>query len=180
MKLFTAIRPPSGVIRAVTRLQKAVPGARWSAPEKLHITTAYFGEVHDALAEELDAELARRPLPSLELTLRGVGHFGRAEPHQIHLKLDPNPALDRIHTHCRRVARDLGIEMEARTYTPHLTLAYLKPFPNLEKLAAFEQRHVKTEIGPFLVDHFGLYSSWPQKRGSNRYDLEATYPLIGR
>ncbi|MGB6317354.1 MAG: 2'-5' RNA ligase family protein, partial [Litorimonas sp.] len=84
MILFTAIRPPSGVIRAVSRLQKGVPGARWSAPEKLHITVGYFGEVSETLAEELDAELARRPLPSLELSLRGAGHFGRSEPHQLH------------------------------------------------------------------------------------------------
>jgi len=179
MILFAAIRPPSGVIRAVTRLQKGVPGARWSQPEKLHITAAYFGEVHDALAEELDEELARRPLPSMELHLRGAGHFGRAEPHQIHLKLDPNPALERLHRHCRRVARELKIPMETRTFTPHLTLAYLKPFPDLEKLVNYEQRHAHTDIGPFLVDQFGLYSSWKQKRGPNRYDLEATYPLVG-
>lgn len=179
MKLFAAIRPPSGLIRAITRLQKGVPGARWSAPEKLHITVAYFGVVSDILAEELDADLARRPLPAFELSLHGAGHFGRAEPHQIHLKVDDHPALTRLHTHCRRVARELRIPMEARGFRPHLTLAYLKPFPDLEKLAAFEQRHASTEFGPFLVDQFGLYSSWRQKRGPNRYDLEATYPLTG-
>lgn len=179
MILFAAIRPPSGVIRAVRRLQKGVPGARWSTPEKLHVTVGYFGEVPDALAEELDAELARRPLPSMELHLRGIGHFGRAEPHQLHLKVDADPALTKLHAHCRKAAREIGITMEKRVFTPHLTLAYLKPFPDLEKIATYEQRHVNTEIGPFLIDQFGLYSSWRQKRGPNRYDLEATYPLIG-
>ena len=129
MILFAAIRPPSGVIKAASRLQKVVPGARWSALEKLHITVGYFGNVPDALAEELDAELARKPLPSMELTLRGMGHFGRAEPHQIHLKLEDNSGLDKLHAHCRRVARTLKIPMEARKFRPHLTLAYLKPFP---------------------------------------------------
>ena len=47
--LFAAIRPPSGVIKAVSRLQKGVPGARWSGPEKLHITVGYFGEVAEPL-----------------------------------------------------------------------------------------------------------------------------------
>ncbi|MEM7727730.1 MAG: RNA 2',3'-cyclic phosphodiesterase [Pseudomonadota bacterium] len=179
MILFAAIRPPSGVVRAVSRLQKGVPGARWSAPEKLHITVGYFGEVSEALAEELDEELARKALPSMELTLRGAGHFGRSEPHQIHLKVAPDPALSKLHAHCRRVARELNIPMERREFRPHLTLAYLKPFPDLEKIAAFEQRHASTEIGPFLVDQFGLYSSWKTKRGPNRYELEATYPLVG-
>jgi 2'-5' RNA ligase len=179
MILFAAIRPPSGVIKAVTRLQKGVPGARWSKPEKLHITVGYFGDVPDALAEELDSELARRPLPSMDLHLRGMSHLGRAEPHQIHLSLDDNPGLTKLHAHCRRVARDLKIPIEARGFVPHLTLAYLKPFPDLEKLAKYEQRHAQTHIGPFLVDQFGLYSSWQQTRGANRYELEATYPLIG-
>lgn len=179
MKLFAAIKPPAGIIRRVTRLQKGVPGARWSAPEKLHITVAYFGDVSEALAEELDADLARRPFPALELSLKGAGHFGRAEPHQIHLKVDENADLTRLHRHCRRVAQNLHIPMESRRFLPHLTLAYLKPFPDLGKLAAFEKRHVSTAFGPFLVDQFGLYSSWQQKRSPNRYDLEATYPLTG-
>ncbi|WP_298914678.1 RNA 2',3'-cyclic phosphodiesterase [uncultured Algimonas sp.] len=179
MILFAAIRPPSGVIRAVTRMQKGVPGARWSAPEKLHVTVGYFGEVSETLAEELDAELARRPLPSMELTLRGMSHFGRAEPHQIHLKVDPDPALTRLHNHCKRVARELRIPMERRDFRPHLTLAYLKPYPDLERIAEYERKHADTMVGPFLVDQFGLYSSWRQTRGPNRYDLEATYPLVG-
>ena len=179
MILFAAIRPPSGVIKAVSRLQKGVPGARWSGPEKLHITVGYFGDVSEPLAEELDEELARKPLSSMELILKGAGHFGRAEPHQIHLKVKENVALTQLHKHCKRAARALNIPMERRDFRPHLTLAYLKPFPNLEKIATFEQRHNKTEIGPFLVDQFGLYSSWKTKNGPNRYELEATYPLVG-
>ena len=158
---------------------KAVPGARWHTLDKLHITLAYFGDVPDYLAEELDATLARRPLPAMELCLDGVGHFGRAEPHQLHLKVADDPALTRAHARARSVARSLGIEMEARAFRPHMTLAYLKPFPDLEKIAAWEQRHHETRIGPFLIDQIGLYSSHRQKRGPNRYDLEATYPLVG-
>lgn len=180
MILFAAIAPPSGVRKAARRLMKAVPGARWHDLEKLHITVAYFGDVPDALAEELDEELARKPLPSMELMLDGAGHFGRAEPHQLHLKLAPNTALSRAHNRARSVARQLNIPMEKRNFRPHMTLAYLKPFPDLEKIAAWEQRHNDVEIGPFLVDQIGLYSSHRQRRGSNRYDLEATYPLTGR
>ena len=179
MILFAAIRPPSGVIRALGRVQKGVPGARWSAQEKLHITLGYFGEVSEPLAEELDEELARRPLPSLELVLEGVGHFGRAEPHQLHARVREDVGLARLHQHCRRAAREVGLQMERRNYTPHLTLAYLKPFPDIAKIMEWERKHAGLEVGPFLVDQFGLYSSWRTKRGPNRYDLEATYPLTG-
>ena len=179
MILFAAIRPPSGVVRAVSRLQKGVPGARWHAPEKLHITVGYFGEVSEPVAEELDAELARRAMPSMELYLRGAGHFGKNEPHQLHLKVAPDAALTRLHQHCRRSAREVGLDMERRNFAPHLTLAYLKPFPDVAKIAEWERKHANTQIGPFLIDQFGLYSSHRTKRGPNRYDLEATYPLVG-
>ena len=115
----------------------------------------------------------------MELMLKGAGHFGRAEPHQIHLVVEANAALTQAHTHCKRVARTLNIPMEKRDFRPHLTLAYLKPFPDIEKIAEFERKHAGTEIGPFLVDQIGLYSSWKTKSGPNRYDLEATYPLVG-
>ena len=111
--------------------------------------------------------------------LKGAGHFGRAEPHQIHLVVKENAALTKAHNHCKRVARTLNIPMEKRDFRPHLTLAYLKPFPDVEKIAEFERKHAGTEIGPFLVDQIGLYSSWKTKSGPNRYDLEATYPLVG-
>lgn len=179
MILFAAISPPSGVKRAAMRAAKAVPGARWHTPDKLHITVAYFGEVPDHLIEELDEELARRPLPAMELRLEGAGHFGRAEPHQLHLKVAENAALTRAHERAKTVARGLGIAMEKRLFRPHLTLAYLKPLPDIEKIVSWEQRHHALSIGPFLVDHIGLYSSHRQTRGPNRYDLEATYPLIG-
>ena len=179
MILFAAIRPPGGVIRAATALQKGVPGARWSFPEKLHITVGYFGEVPDDVAEELDEALARRTGPSLELMLEGVGHFGRAEPHQLHLKVRDDAGLSRLHRHCKRAAREVGIEMERRDFRPHLTLAYLKPFPDVVKIAEWEQKNAGVLIGPFLVDQLGLYSSHKSKRGPNRYDLEATYPLLG-
>ena len=179
MILFAAIRPPAGVIRAVSRIQKGVPGARWHPDEKLHITVGYFGEVREPLAEELDEALARRPLPSLELVLEGVGHFGKAEPHQLHCRVREDAGLTRLHQHCRRAAREVGITMEKRNFAPHLTLAYLKPFPDVPKIVEWERKHAGLEVGPFLVDQFGLYSSWRRKTGPNRYDLEATYPLLG-
>ncbi len=179
MILFAALLPPPGVAKAVRRIQKGVPGARWHPSEKLHITVGYFGEVSDTLAEELDEELARKPMPALELYLDGVGHFGRAEPHQLHCRLREDTGLSRLHQHCRRSARELRISMDARGFIPHLTLAYLKPFPDVLKIAKWEQKHAALEVGPFLIDRMVLMSSHRTKAGPNRYDVEASYPLLG-
>jgi len=83
MILFAAIKLPYHIAKDLTRFQKGVAGAKWSGAEKLHITLGYFGEVDDDRAEILDDQLASKAFSSFELSLKGAGHFGQAEPHAI-------------------------------------------------------------------------------------------------
>jgi 2'-5' RNA ligase len=179
MILFAAIKMQPRTVAALTRIQKGVSGARWSEPEKLHVTTGYFGEVDDDRAEVLDYELARLKLPAFELSLKGTGHFGTIEPHAIWAGVESHPSLLRIHEHCKVAARRASIQMEKRKYMPHVTLAYLKKGAPLDRIIKFEQRLAGFEAGPFLVDEFFLFSSWRKPNGPNTYRLEASYPLLG-
>lgn len=179
MKLFAAVRPNEKIVRQLTRLQKGVSGARWSGPEKLHITLGYFGDVDMDRAEILDAELAQLKMTSFNVSLSGAGHFGRTEPHAIWIGVDPSDELTRLNKHCRRAARRAKIDMDARTFQPHVTLAYLKPEPRIDRIIAFEKRLAQFQAGPFLVDEFHLYSSLSSQGKPNLYRQEASYPLIG-
>lgn len=160
-------------------MQKGVSGARWRNAEQLHITLGYFGEVSDERAEDLDAQLAAKPRQSFELSLKGGGHFGPNEPHSIWAGVAGDAPLHSLNEMCRNAARRAGIMMEARRYRPHVTMAYMKPGAPIDRIIAFEQRMAKFQTRPFLVDQFALYSSLPQKKGSNLYRVEATYPLLG-
>lgn len=179
MILFTALQLPPRLTQQIGDVQRGVSGARWSPPEKLHITTAYYGEVDDDHAEALDFELARHPLPSFELQLEGAGHFGHMEPHAIWLGVKDSPALIRLHEHCKTSARRAGIIIEKRKYHPHVTLAYLRPTTPLERVIAFEKRLSRFNCAPFLSDEMLLFSSHRKTRGGNLYRPEATYPMIG-
>ncbi len=178
MILFTALQLPPRLTQQITDVQRGVSGARWSPPEKLHITTAYFGEVDDDHAEALDFELARHPLPSFELQLEGAGHFGHMEPHALWLGVKDSPALLQLHEHCKHAARRAGVKMDKRKYHPHLTLAYLKSTTPLERVIAFEKRLSRFNCAPFLVDEMILFSSHRKARGGNLYREEASYPMI--
>jgi len=178
MKLFTAIKLPARLTQQITNVQRGVSGARWSEPEKLHITTAYYGEVDDDHAEALDFELARHPLPSFELQLEGAGHFGNLEPHAIWLGVKESPDLLRLHDHCKSAARRAGIIIEKRNYLPHVTLAYLRPTTPLDRVIAFEKRLSRFNCAPFLVDEMLLFSSHHKPKGTNLYREEANYPMI--
>lgn len=179
MKLFAALKPTPDIITELTHLQRSVSNAKWSAPEKLHITLGYFGEVTFDQAETLDDELAKLSMPAFDVELFGVGHFGRSEPHAIWIGVKPSDALTRLHKHCRRAARYAHIKMEARPFLPHVTLAYLRRDPDVRDVVAFEKRNANFEAEPFMVDSFALYSSQSRKNGPNIYTQEATYPLVG-
>ena len=178
MKLFTALQLPPRLTQQITDVQRGVSGARWSPPEKLHITTAYYGELDDDRAEALDFELARHPLPSLTLQLEGAGHFGHLEPHAIWLGVKESPALTRLHQYCKDAARRAGITLEKRNYLPHVTLAYLKATTPLDRVIAFEKRVSRFNCAPFLVDEMLLFSSHRKARGGNLYREEASYPMV--
>jgi len=150
MKLFTALRLPPKLTHQITDVQRGVAGARWSEPEKLHITTAYYGEVDDDHAEALDFELARHPLPSLTLQLEGAGHFGHTEPHAIWLGVKDNAGLMALHQHCKHV----------------------------DRVIAFEKRLSRFNCAPFIVDEMTLFSSHHRERNTNLYREEATYPMV--
>ena len=185
MILFAAIKLPPRLTQDIARVQRGVSGARWSAPEKLHITTGFFGEVDNDHAELLDYELARHPLPSFELELEGAGHFGHDEPHAIWLGVKDSPELARLHKHCKSAARRAGVTMEKRNYKPHVTLAYmnrsayLKEVGPVDRIIAFEKRLARFNCKPFLVDEFFMFSSHRKAKGANIYRIEASYPMVG-
>lgn len=178
-RLFAAVRPTENIIRDLGHLQKGVAGARWSGPEKLHITLGYFGDVEGETAEVLDTELANIRQCSFELSLSGVGHFGRTEPHSIWAGVDESTSLTHLHKSIKAAAARAGVIMERRDYRPHVTLAYFGANPDVERIAKFEYRHSGFKTRPFLIDQFLLYSSRRRKSGGNIYQVEASYPLLG-
>ena len=176
---FAAITPPDFIIDAVEPLQKGVEGINWTPLDNLHITIGYFGALDDEYAEMLDRELARAPGFGFDMSLTGVDIFGGDRPHTLWLGVKDNPALDKLHKHVHSAARRADIEMEARNFRPHLSLAYLRRGYAKDEFERYLRRYVRFTSKPFLVDEFALYSVERQKHGPNIYVKEANYPLVG-
>ena len=77
---------------------------------------------------------------------------------------------------CRAAAERAGVVMEKRDYRPHVTLAYLKPQTNPDRIGAWIAGHNLLHSPPIRVDRFGLWSSVLTHDGS-RYQLEQEYML---
>ncbi len=76
MRLFLALSLPAPLRDRLAALCTGVPGARWVAPENLHLTLRFIGEVDGSQARDLDTALAQVRAARLAVTLDGVDRFG--------------------------------------------------------------------------------------------------------
>lgn len=177
IRLFTAVAIPAEIGEHLVPRQHGVDGARWRPAEAFHITLKFIGDVQETQARDLDEELRAIEAPAFDLSLEGVGHFGEGvEIHAIWAGIAESPDLRRLAKANEAAARRADLKPEARLYTPHVTLAYLKR-PAVPQVAAWIQAHNLLRSPPFRVGRFGLYSSWRTSEGS-AYRLEAEYPLV--
>ncbi len=174
LRLFTAIPIPEDVAETLARRQSGLPGARWRPLDALHVTLAFYGEASERTADDLASELTRAEGGgAFEITLNGVGAFGDAHrSHTLWAGLERSERLNVLAGRCRSA----GVPPEKREYRPHVTLAYLKPQANPDRIGAWITGHNLLKSPPIRVDRFGLYSSVLTGDGSV-YTLEREYLL---
>ena len=178
LRLFTALTLPPDVGETLQRRQSGLPGARWRPLDALHVTLAFHGEMDERRADDLASELSRVAGGPFEITLNGVGAFG--DNHRSHTLWagveTPNGPLSVLAGRCRKAGERAGIVAEAREYRPHVTLAYLKPQTNPDRIGAWMAGHTLLRSPPIRIDRFGLFSSVLTDTGSH-YELEREYLL---
>ncbi len=177
LRLFAAAPLPEEIADRLLALQAEVPGASWREAEQFHLTLRFFGEIDEALARDLDQELAAIVESPFEIRLAGAGSFGGRNPTALWAGVEAPPALARLSAGCERAARRVGLEPEGRKFRPHVTLAYCYGTSDRDA-ADFQEFAGGFRTDPFWIDRFFLYSSRRSKQGS-RYEIEAEYPLLG-
>lgn len=129
MRLFLAVYPPA---EALASLESALPEAdrsiRWLSVEQWHITLAFLGEVAEPVVPRLTERLGRAAgrTPPIALALRGASTFPKQARRGRTLWCGiegETETLIRLAERCAAAARREGIELEDRTFHPHLTLA---------------------------------------------------------
>jgi 2'-5' RNA ligase len=171
MRLFAAVDIPRETIHALDGLIAILkPSARikWSPATNLHITTKFIGEWPDQRLGELTGALhglaAREPIP---IAVRGLGFFPNARaPRVFWAGVEAPASLAELARETDRALNRLGVPIEARPFSPHLTLARIKePIP-LGRLHEAIAALASTEFGAFTVDRFYLYQSTLNPSGS--------------
>jgi len=176
IRLFTAIPLPDDLRPRLAALGGGIDGARWVAPENLHITLRFIGEVSEPVADDIGHALDALRGPPVPVTLSGAGRFAsRGRARAVWIGVDKTPALDALHDRIDQALIGIGLPPEGRKYTPHVTIGRLRDArPNrvlnwLEANGAFY-------APPFDTREFVLYKSRLGRNGPS-YLPVAEFPM---
>lgn len=176
MRLFVAIALPDLLRSRLSGLCSGLPGARWVAPENLHLTLRFIGEVEGHDAEDIDAALSAIRSPRFSLTLSGVGDFGDGRRlRSLWVGVEPDEKLERLQAKVEQAVQRAGQPPEKRKFKPHVTLARFNSHPG-GRLERYYAEHALFRALPFEVTDFTLFSSYLSHEGAI-YSPEALYPL---
>lgn len=177
-RLFIALPVPEEIADELTSLQSGVPDARWVPAENFHVTLCFAGEVHGAAMKDLEEELSDIAGPRFPIEVAGVEQFSSGkQPKALVALVAKSGRLDWLNQKVSTVARNCGIEIDRRKFRPHVTLARFSTGAETgHHIAQFMASHSNFHAGPWIADHFALYSS-RRSSGGSVYREEAAYDL---
>jgi 2'-5' RNA ligase len=176
IRLFVGVELPEDVRARLAGLCGGVPGARWVAPESLHLTLRFIGDVAEDVADDANDAHGALRAPAFDLEFAGVGHFDSAgEVRVLWAGVAKSPALVQLQRTIESALVRIGLPREERRFSPHVTLARLQDAP-LARVSAFLAQNALFRAGPFAVEHFTLFSSH-RRAAAPIYRAEAEYPL---
>lgn len=179
MRLFTALELDDETREQLIGICHGLPGARWTPPDRLHLTLRFFGELDPAPAEELQDALGDIQTPAFRFRLKGVGQFLREKVSEIlWAGVETNPDLQNLQREIEQTARRLGLPSEKRRFEPHITIARLKN-PTPARLEEYINEFSNFESDWIIADEFLLLSSVLKPEGAV-HRVEEVYSLPER
>jgi len=180
MRLFTAIDIPEDVmegLRSLLKRLKPLAKLSWSPVENLHITTKFIGEWPEERLDEMKRALAATPAPfPVEIAVRGLGWFpNERRPRVFWAGIEGGEPLRSLAHATEQAVAQLGVPVEERPYSPHLTLARIKeavPLDTLRQALQAMPSECGFDFGSFRASSFFLYLS-----ANGRYTQLARFPI---
>lgn len=186
-RLFIAVPLPVEVMERIgaigARLAEKNWPVRWTDPNNAHLTLHFIGEVDQSRAELLRMALPGEAAKHQAFTLEtgGLGVYpDRKKPRVLWMGLDGvTERLEALHGGVGRMLQHLDFEVEARPYSPHITIGRLR-----EQIGAERGMTIWTTLRGFQlgapltvpIEEVTLYRSHLSHTGS-RYEPLATGKL---
>lgn len=156
MRLFIGLPIPAKLASAITRHARTIPlpKARWTAPENLHLTLVFLGEVAELTLPSIKRELQELSLTPFPIRLTTLNTFPRAGV--FIAEVDLTPRLLHLQSQIANSMARCGFPPEDRPYHPHLTLAR---FHGSLRLTNIQRTLPAFLLHSFTADTINLYRS---------------------
>jgi 2'-5' RNA ligase len=188
LRCFIAVHIPGDIRQAIGRslagLYKGVGRStvRWVAPENIHLTLKFLGDVSpsalDLLQEMLTAEAARHS--PFQMRVETLGVFPNLKRLRVSwVGLEAPESLAVLQRGVEAAMARLGYPPEDRAFSPHLTLGRVQDHVVPEELAHLRASLEAVQfggLGPVRVDNVHLMKS-ELRPGGSVYSTIATAPL---
>jgi RNA 2',3'-cyclic 3'-phosphodiesterase len=177
LRAFIAIEIPAEIQNAIAHstasLRKALPKPliRWVAPQNVHLTLKFLGDVPstnlERLAETLQVEVASHGMFSML-----VGGFG-VFPNPRHARvvwidLDAPHSLTILQREVEAIAAQMGYAPEGRPFSPHLTIGRVGqnlPSSDMQRIRIALETSKVGELGTVRVEAIHIFKSELQPGG---------------
>jgi 2'-5' RNA ligase len=156
MRLFLGLPIPPELAQTLARRAQAIelPKARRTAPENLHLTLVFLGEVAEPKLPPIEQELSELHFAAFPLKLTSLNTFPRAGV--LFAEIEPTRPLLHLQANLATGMARCGFTPEARPYHPHITLARLHGPLRLNKT---QQALPPSLQRSFRADTINLYRS---------------------
>lgn len=175
-RLFTGLEIPDELGDTIASLRGGLSGARWIDPENYHITLRFIGDIDERTANDVADMLSGIQRRTFQISIGGLGVFGKERPHSVYASILPSRELDELQNEHEKLIRRCGLPPEARKFTPHITLARLRNVAPWQVADWITERSLPKSL-PFYVGQFVLFSS-KASVGGGPYLVEEAYPLL--
>jgi RNA 2',3'-cyclic 3'-phosphodiesterase len=169
MRLFLGLPTPPQLAQALTRLTRAIefPKGRPTAPENLHLTLVFLGEVAEPTLPHIEQELSDLNFATLQLKLGILNTFPRAGV--LVAEVEPTRPLLQLQAKIVAAMARCDFVPEDHPYHPHITLAR---FHGPLRLSQRQRALPPSLQRSFRADTVNLYRSHTTPTGSH-YEILA-------
>lgn len=174
VRTFVAVEIPGEVksraAQLIERLQAAPANVKWVAPEDMHWTLKFLGDVDMLEIPEVCRAVKRaaEPLRPFDVEARGAGAFPDCDnPRTLWVGVGEGAeAMIELHEALERELGGLGYREENRRFRPHLTIGRVRQSPvGIEQLGRLVEENAGFESGLSTVYEVTVFASQLGREG---------------
>lgn len=184
MRFFVALDLPkesrNELKEVQEKLKPLIPQAKFTDPEKLHLTIAFVGEEPDQLKDKLIRvmESSAQGIPPFTVTpsyIDGFPHLHSANTLWVGVKGDIDKLYELRH-HIKDGLSSLGLPVDQRRFVPHIAIAKLNHFRLRNDVEKQFENIMSGYFSPITVSSVKLFESVPE-HGFHRHNTLAEIQL---